>query len=84
MSATGVVDIVLAANDASASDLAQLVESRFPDAVVYPDDGSHASWVAAVVARLDGAPSDFILPVDLSRSSRTLAETPSCAHDWVS
>ena len=69
MSRTGVVDIVLAEPGARPSDALASMHARFPDTVLLPDGGAHGSWAAAVVARLDGARTDFLVPIDLGWST---------------
>lgn len=69
MSPSGVVDIVLAEHGESSGDLAKSVQTRFPNAFLIPDNGAHRSWVAAAVARLNGAHADFVVPLDLAWSA---------------
>ena len=83
MSRAGIVDIVLAEQDARPCDALASLRRRFPNTRLVADDGSHGSWAAAVVARLDGDASDFLVPIDLgwsaARECRTTAERPSIA-----
>ena len=70
MSRSGVVDIVLAEHAAAPGSPVCCLQSRFPDAMLVPDDGSHGSWAAAVVARIDRARGDLVAPIDLTRTAR--------------
>jgi len=69
MSRAGVVDIVLAEPGVRPSGVLASLRSRFPNAVLLPDDGSRGSWAAVVVARFDGARADFLVPIDLGWSA---------------
>jgi len=68
MSHEGVVDIVLD-GEGVLGDLYESLRSRFPNTRLIPDDGAHSTWAAAVVARIDGASTDFAVPIDLAWSS---------------
>ena len=65
MSGAGVVDIILAEGGIRRREVLKRAQARFPDAVLTPDDGTHGSWAAAAVARIDGAAGDVRAPVDL-------------------
>jgi len=79
MSRTGVVDVVLVADDTTPRDWAELLAGRFPDTRFILDDGERGSWAAAVVARLDGARDDMVVPIDLAWRSLRAAEPLSRA-----
>jgi hypothetical protein len=69
MSRTGVVDIVLAEHGRERVELLERAQSRFPYALLTPDDGAHGGWAAAAIARIDGASCYFCAPVDLNQSA---------------
>ena len=77
MSRTGVVDVVLVPDDTTPRDWSELLAARFPDARFILDDGERGSWAAAVVARLDGARDDMVVPIDLAWRSLPAASHPS-------
>ena len=83
MSRAGIVDIVLAEQNAHPSDALASLHRRFPNTMLVPDDGSHGSWAAAVIARLDGDVADFVVPIDLGwsapRTRHEVAELPIAA-----
>jgi hypothetical protein len=73
MSRSGVVDVVLVPDDSTPRDWSELLAARFPTTRFILDDGERGSWAAAVVARLDGARDDMVVPIDLAW--RSLAAT---------
>lgn len=52
MSESGVVDICLGETD---QELLTQLSHRFPRNLCVPDEGTHATWVGAVVSRLAGS-----------------------------
>ena len=74
MSRTGVVDVVLIPDDTTPTDWSEMLAERFPSTRFILDQGERGSWAAAVVARLDGARDDMVVPIDLAwRSLRAAA-----------
>lgn len=70
MSESGVVDVIL--GDTRAHLLERAVQ-RFPGLGFIPDRGRHATWVSAVIHRLDSACQLAPVPLDLgfTRERRT-------------
>ncbi|MDR3687265.1 MAG: hypothetical protein P4L93_09950 [Coriobacteriia bacterium] len=75
MSRNGVVDVVLVSDRTTPRDWTELLAARFPDTRFILDDGERGSWAAAVVARLDGAQDNLVVPIDLAWRS-----LPAAAH----
>jgi hypothetical protein len=69
MSREGVVDVVLYGRETTPSNLLLSLRARFPRTALLPDEGTHSSWVAAVVAHLEGARPELGVPVDLAWSA---------------
>lgn len=86
MSRTGVVDVVLDSaratiGDPAGGDPMRILESRFPEAEIVPDDGTRLPWAEAVAARIDGAFAETDAPVDLSWSSLSAFARPPAGED---
>ena len=75
MSRTGVVDVVLIPDDTTPTDWSEMLAERFPSTRFILDQGERGSWAAAVVARLDGARDDMVVPIDLAWRS-----VPAAGH----
>ena len=75
MSRTGVVDVVLVPDDTTPRDWSEMLAERFPGTRFILDQGERGSWAAAVVARLDGARDDLVVPIDLAWRS-----VPAAGH----
>ena len=83
MSRDGVVDVVLDARGATPSDLFPLLRSRFPNTRLVPDDGTHGSWAAAVVERINGTYAEVGVPVDLAWSAPLACPTAADPLEYV-